>query len=153
VDLRRRKPRWPTVRETSIYVQKYYLLSLPYIATTTSATSKATPSYASSTSNFFEYYYLHADVAVCSVQPQQIIPDGGCSVVTCTSAGCPCNQVSGAHHRSECRITPVFPGLPPRGHLWHLWRHRSRRPGHPCLREFGFYCHVSPFAVRLSFEL
>ncbi|KAJ6537215.1 hypothetical protein DFH09DRAFT_1091051 [Mycena vulgaris] len=24
--------------------------------------------------------------------PQQIIPDSGCSVVTCTSEGCPCNQ-------------------------------------------------------------
>ncbi|KAJ6590783.1 hypothetical protein B0H10DRAFT_2092061 [Mycena sp. CBHHK59/15] len=24
--------------------------------------------------------------------PQQIIPDSGCSVVTCTSAGCPCDQ-------------------------------------------------------------
>ncbi|KAJ6518321.1 hypothetical protein C8R47DRAFT_10771 [Mycena vitilis] len=24
--------------------------------------------------------------------PQQIIPDSGCSVVTCTSANCPCNQ-------------------------------------------------------------
>ncbi|KAJ7081136.1 hypothetical protein B0H15DRAFT_953151 [Mycena belliarum] len=24
--------------------------------------------------------------------PQQIIPDGGCSVVTCTSQGCPCDQ-------------------------------------------------------------
>ncbi|KAJ6549084.1 hypothetical protein DFH09DRAFT_1366931 [Mycena vulgaris] len=24
--------------------------------------------------------------------PQQIIPDGGCSVVTCTNEGCPCDQ-------------------------------------------------------------